>query len=321
VPDPFGLGVIDTCAMRRCAAVVLGLFLFFSASVGGGFAQEAAWSVTVVHTSSGQYQVRWQEPVPAERLVVRMQVRSEDGVLSEEFELADFGGPGETWLDLQPLLFGTEPGRCYDATFRVYPLTRAGDAAGPAGAVTLAMCTDAQNNATFPDVPLVPLDPPPYTPASPSDVLVRRDGDVWRLEWRDNSNDETSFDPGAVILDRPLDQGGAAVGGIDLPPVVAGATEVVFDIPASVGGEAPPDGCHEATFLVFSVSDGGAVGLPGSTTVPVCTRGGLFSFPEPDTVDVIVLPEERDLWTPILALAAAGAALALSGTVVRRRAA
>ncbi len=283
------------------------------------FAQDAAWSVRVVHTSSGTYQVQWDEPVPVERRVVRLQVRSQDGVVSKEFELADLGGPGETLLDLQPLLFGTEPGRCYEATFRVYPLTAAGAPTGGPGAATVRLCTDSQNNAGFPDIALVPRDPLPYAPPSPTDVHLRRDGAVWRLEWRDNSDDETSFDPGAVILDRPWDQGGVAIGGIDLAPLPTGVTAVTFSIPASVGGEAPPDGCHYAMFLVFSLGDDGAAGLPGNTTVPVCTRAGLFSFPESDHVDLIVLPSERDFWTPILALASVGALLALCGGFARRR--
>jgi hypothetical protein len=174
-------------------------------------------------------------------------------------------------------LVGLRDEGCYHVGFFVRPQGQTKPGLEDAGArLDTRACIDAAGVVTFPAFDGVTSPPP----APPSDVRLVRNGDGWSIEWRDNSEDEVSFDPGMILMDKPWAEGGSAIASLDLPEVQRNDTGI-----GSIGFLFAPDGptppvCGYALVLVFAIGPDSPSIWPGNTTVPACFGYGTISFPD-----------------------------------------
>lgn len=303
--------------IRLIAAVAVALLLFGVADGARADAQEEPpppLGVFILSsTFTNGYEVRWEDEADErpDRYRVDMRLQHVNGFDAGYVELGNVASD-ETWLDIQPRLPGAEPSMCYNATFRVTRINAGRDDGFGEHAYQVCIGDDG-NISSFPGLKPDGFGPPP---APPADVRVVRDGDGWRIKWRDVSDNEALFDPGVIIFD---DEEGYTVAAIELPPQRANTT--VFELPRRVTSEPPPPpGCYRAWVVVFAIAADGATSLPGNTYAQACLDDQrLLTFGAlPDTGDGGASGDGARFGGAILGLAIAGAVCASVGARVRR---
>lgn len=213
---------------------------------------------------------------------------------------------GTTSIDLTPFAPWLFVPGCHEVTAWVFPV-RGDVAQGFVPVVRRPYCTDGEHifdwdgssgprafglddvrdrSALLPPLPAPKVLAPPVTPPVPppppqvapavsgpppaaaSDVrVVRDDLGGWRIEWRDNSTDETGFDVGLWLVDHT---------GFGLAVVPANTTSLVVPDPLPTDY---PAGCYTTRVLVFSFREQSASGLPANTELPMCFNARRTLFP------------------------------------------
>jgi hypothetical protein len=255
--------IADTAGMRRAAVLMIvalgavGAFVVPMRAVAGA----ARPVVSIGYGSATGARLSWTYAgPPVDRWYVRLRtVPADASGTPQEDELADLDARDEPWLDLQPWLPGVKAGRCYEATFLVYPLLVGQTSAGAPGELTREFCADADGAVRFAFAP---------APEPPLGVTLRFTADgAAQLAW-----DDTGPPPdrhGVDVLIVPVDglEAGAEYDlGVFAPAVTT------FVLPNELPGVLPGR-CYQARFFVTAqYDDGRTPERSGSVGQAVCGR-------------------------------------------------
>lgn len=114
----------------------------------------------------------------------------------------------------------------------------------------------------------------PPAPASDLRVVARNGG--WSLTWKDNSDNEATFQPGILVLN----ESGTIVNSVDMAAVGENVTSAPIRDSLNPSDPPFPAGCYRALLLVFAKGTDGAVTWPGNAYTRICTQGQYWSFPD-----------------------------------------
>ena len=216
----------------------------------------------VIRSGEGGYRLTFENATSADWVLTTSRIYTDAGHLVYELDLPTISG--ETASIQIDAGEGLPAQGCFWREFVSWTI-REGVLRGWSATRQPVCLSDA--SATFPVVD----DPSAPPPPAATDVQVVKDasGD-WRIEWRDNSTDETAFE---LLLSV------SAYGSGDFvvqKGISAGPNETSAAVPPEA--LALPDGCYMTTIYVFSERFDTANGIPGNIARKMCIDGVSATF-------------------------------------------